>query len=63
MLAGVDKTTININRVQASGGWFVTKNILAKVEYVDQKYKGFLPSDIRHGGQFNGIMFEAVLGF
>jgi hypothetical protein len=54
---------VNINRVQASGGWFVTRNILAKVEYVDQKYKGFSPADIRHGGQFNGIMFEAVLGF
>ncbi len=54
---------ININRVQASGGWFVTKNILAKVEYVDQKYKGFSSADIRHGGQFNGLMFEAVLGF
>jgi hypothetical protein len=54
---------ININRVQASGGWFVTKNIMAKVEYVDQKYKGFQSTDIRHGGQFNGIMFEAVLGF
>ncbi|MDO1447932.1 hypothetical protein Q0590_16795 [Rhodocytophaga aerolata] len=54
---------ITINRVQASGGWFVTKNILAKVEYVDQQYKGFLPSDIRHGGRFNGLMFEAVLGF
>lgn len=57
------ETPININRVQASGGWFITRNILAKVEYVDQKYKGFSPADIRYGGQFNGIMFEAVLGF
>jgi hypothetical protein len=62
-LPGVAKTNININRTQASGGWFVTRNILAKVEYVNQKYRGFASTDIRHGGEFHGVMFEAVLGF
>jgi hypothetical protein len=62
-LLGVAKTNININRTQASGGWFVTRNILAKVEYVNQKYRGFASTDIRHGGEFHGVMFEAVLGF
>jgi hypothetical protein len=54
---------VNLNRIQASGGWFITRNILAKVEYVDQQYKGFQSTDIRHGGRFNGLMFEAVIGF
>jgi hypothetical protein len=33
------------------------------VEYVDQQYKNFPTYDIRNGGKFNGIMFEAALGF
>nr|MBI1229403.1 hypothetical protein [Cytophagales bacterium] len=53
----------NINRVQLGGGWFVTKNILAKLEYVSQNYDGFSATDIRHGGQFNGLMIEGVIGF
>jgi hypothetical protein len=53
----------SINRVQLGGGWFVTKNILAKLEYVSQKYNGFSATDIRHGGQFNGLMIEGVIGF
>ena len=53
----------------------MTKNILAKVEYVTQKYN---ESDVWNvmdtstpkqqksalsGGKFNGIMFEATIGF
>lgn len=53
----------NINRVQLGGGWFVTKNILAKLEYVSQNYDGFSATDIRHGGQFNGLMIEGIIGF
>jgi hypothetical protein len=52
-----------INRVTASAGWFLTKNILMKGEYVNQKYKNFQPTDIRHGGQFDGFMLEATVGF
>jgi len=46
-----------------SGGWFVTDNVMAKVEYVNQDYKDFLSSDIRNGGNFKGIVLEAVIGF
>lgn len=52
-----------INRVTASAGWFLTKNILMKAEYVNQKYKNFQDTDIRHGGQFDGFMLEATVGF
>ena len=54
---------ISIDRVQVGGGWFVTKNILAKLEYVNQNYNGFAASDIRNGGKFNGLMIEGVIGF
>jgi hypothetical protein len=53
----------SISRVQVGGGWFITKNILAKLEYVSQQYQDFAPTDIRNGGSFNGIMIEGVIGF
>ncbi|WP_266203040.1 hypothetical protein [Pontibacter kalidii] len=54
---------VNLERVQVGGGWFVTKNIVTKVEYVKQQYKGFAPTDIRHGGEFDGFMIEGAISF
>lgn len=54
---------ISINRYAGSIGWFVTKNVLAKVEYVGQQYSGFTKSDIRNHGWFDGINAQAVIGF
>ena len=54
---------VNINRIAVSAGWYITKNVMAKVEYTTQKYGGFLYNDIRSKGQFNGIVAEAVIGF
>ncbi|MEO6902746.1 MAG: hypothetical protein ABI315_06285 [Bacteroidia bacterium] len=56
-------TDININRMVGSIGWFVTKNIMMKAEYVNQEYKNFAITDIRSGGKFNGFMIEASVGF
>lgn len=53
----------SISRVQVGGGWFITKNILAKLEYVSQNYQDFAATDIRNGGKFNGLMIEGVIGF
>ncbi len=54
---------VTINRAVGSVGWFVTKNIAVKAEYVDQEYQNFLATDIRSGGKFNGFMIEATVGF
>lgn len=54
---------VSIDRVQVGGGWFISKNILAKLEYVSQNYKDFAATDIRNGGKFNGLMIEGVIGF
>ena len=54
---------VSIDRVQIGGGWFISKNILAKLEYVSQNYEGFATTDIRNGGKFNGLMIEGVIGF
>jgi hypothetical protein len=54
---------VGADRFQLGGGWFVTPNILMKAEYVNQQYNDFLPTDIRNGGKFSGIMFEGVISF
>jgi hypothetical protein len=51
------------NRWQFGGGWFITPNLLTKVEYVNQKYFGYPAGNIRNGGQFKGFMLEGVVAF
>lgn len=54
-------TDSSIDRIQVGGGWFLTKNVLAKIEYVNQQYKDF---EIYGGGaEFKGVMFEAAISF
>lgn len=59
----VTGTDVQINRLAFAGGWFVTKNLLLKAEYVTQEYKDFPSSDYRAGGKFDGYVIEAVVGF
>lgn len=59
----VGNTDVDINRFNLAAGWFMTKNILTKLEYVTQKYNGFPENDLRNGGKFDGIVLEAVISF
>jgi hypothetical protein len=59
----VVNTAANIRRTAFSAGWFVTRNIQAKAEYVNQEYNNFPTSDIRNGGKFNGVMLEGAISF
>lgn len=53
-----------INRINIGGGWFMTKNIMAKLEYVNQKYEGAGYNGTKYqGGEFSGIMLEAAISF
>lgn len=54
---------IQIARTQLSAGWFLTKNVLVKLEYVNQQYDGFPTASILNEGKFNGIMMEAAISF
>ncbi|HEV8447793.1 MAG TPA: hypothetical protein VGQ44_13270 [Gemmatimonadaceae bacterium] len=56
-------TDQTVNRTQLGGGWFVTPNLLAKLEWVNQKYIDFPVNDIRYGGQFKGFMVTGTIGF
>jgi hypothetical protein len=54
---------ITINREAASAGWFLTRNIMLKAEYVNQVYQNYPGSSILNGGKFNGMMMEASIAF
>ena len=75
-LDNADAKAVTVNRFESSIGWFMTKNILAKVAYTTQSYKDFSQVDGAstsnpggtslndlYGGNFNGILFEAVIAF
>ncbi len=53
-----------IQRLNVGMGWFMTHNILAKLEYVNQTYSGDGWNASRfQEGEFNGVMLEAVISF
>ena len=54
---------VTIDRAVGSIGWFMTKNIMMKVEYVNQVYNNYPTNNILSGGKFNGAMVEASIGF
>ncbi len=54
---------ISVDRIQLSAGWYTTKNMLVKLEYVAQNYNDFRATDYRNGLKFNGLMLEAAIAF
>jgi hypothetical protein len=54
---------VTVTRGNVGGGWFITPSLLLKAELVEQKYEGFVRTDIRNGGKFRGFMIEAVTAF
>ncbi len=54
---------VDISRINVGGGWFLTRNVLTKLEYVRQTYDGFNNTSVFHEGEFSGLMLEAVISF
>lgn len=57
-----------IDRLNIGGGWFLTKNVLTKIEYVKQNYNdeptAWTGANSRfNGGEFKGIVIEAIIAF
>jgi hypothetical protein len=57
-----------IERLNIGGGWFLTKNVLTKVEYVKQNYNNeptaWTGANSRfNGGEFKGLVIEAIISF
>jgi hypothetical protein len=59
---------VSVNKFEASAGWFMTKNILAKLNYISQNYEDYSQYsggnfNNFYGGKFNGLVFEATISF
>ncbi len=54
---------VTVTRLQFGAGLFITSNILAKLEYVQQTYTDFPTTDVRHGGSFKGLMVQGAVLF
>ena len=54
---------VGAKRWQIGAGWFILPGLLAKAEYVDQKYFGYASTNIKNGGRFKGLMLEGVVAF
>ena len=71
-LSNADANEVTVDRVESSIGWFMTKNILAKLDYVNQNYKDYSQfvgnnptgnANNFYGGNFKGLVFEATISF
>ena len=62
MLTGSNVET-SVDRWQIGAGWFVTPNVLAKVEYMQQNYNDYPDASLFHEGEFSGFMIEGVIMF
>lgn len=54
---------VTVDRINVGGGWFLTENVMTKVEYVTQNYKDYPAGSKYAGGKFSGINIEAVVAF
>jgi hypothetical protein len=54
---------ITVQREAGSIGWFLTRNVMLKAEYVNQAYMGYPANNILNGGRFSGTVVEASIAF
>lgn len=69
MLAGKDSDG-KVTRIQVGGGLWLTRNLLMKVEYVQQKYRGFASGEMVNNNiqawrnpEFSGFISEVSFSF
>jgi hypothetical protein len=71
-LSNADAKKVTVDRFESSIGWFMTKNIVAKLDYVSQNYRDYKQfvgnpatgiANNFYGGKFNGLVFEAAISF
>lgn len=63
-----DNNGSTVTRYNLGGGFFMTDNVLLKLDYVNQLYDGPAHNDVNtginiDGGKFNGLVFEAAISF
>jgi hypothetical protein len=55
---------MNVSRINVGAGWFMTRNMLAKLEYVTSTYDGDAAKNTKFDGlTWNGVVLEAAISF
>jgi hypothetical protein len=54
---------VSIDRTSVAAGWFVTRNVLLKGEYVTQNYSGYPDTERFYKGKFNGVVIQGSIAF
>jgi hypothetical protein len=54
---------VTVDRIQIGAGWFMTPNVLMKVNYTSQTYSDYPAGSILEDGKFNGLTIEGVVAF
>lgn len=62
-LPAITPYDVTINRLAISAGWYMTKNIMAKIEYVNQTYDGYPSGNIFEQAKFDGLSAQASIAF
>jgi len=57
------RVKITTDRFAVAAGWFITRNILVKGEYVTQRYTDFPAGNILQGGKFDGFVVQGIVAF
>jgi len=62
-LPGSETDKVTVDRINFGGGWYLTKNVLVKAEYVTQNYTDYPTGSTLEGATFNGVNLEAAVAF
>jgi len=54
---------VEINRLSVAAGWFITRNVLLKAEYVKQEYSGYPDTERFFGAKFDGFVVQGAISF
>ncbi len=66
VVGGINQGTradVSVNRIAFAAGWFITRNILMKGEYVTQKYNNFPTGNVLENGKFHGFVLQGSIAF
>lgn len=57
------RNDITIDRTSIGAGWFITRNVLLKGEYVNQNYDGYPTTERLSGANFKGVVVQGAISF
>ena len=57
-LSNADANKVKVNRIETGLGWFMTKNVMSKLIYVNQDYKDYPSASNFAGANFKGLLLK-----